>query len=92
LDFEPRALVRRRRTPSQVGLTIDQRRRNVAGAFALSKSGETAIRGKSILLIDDVITTGATVNACARVLKQGGAERVDVLALGRVVDPLEPRL
>jgi len=92
IGFEPRALVRRRRTPSQVGLTLDQRRRNVAGAFALSKRGEAGIRGRSVLLIDDVITTGATANACARALKQAGAERVDVLALGRVVDPLEPRL
>jgi len=92
IGFEPRALVRRRRTPSQVGLTLDQRRRNVAGAFVLSKRGEAGIRGRSVLLIDDVITTGATANACASALKQAGAERVDVLALGRVVDPLEPRL
>lgn len=92
IGFEPRALVRRRRTPSQVGLTLDQRRRNVAGAFALAKHSEAAIRGRAVLLIDDVITTGATANACARALKQAGAERVDVLALGRVVDPLEPRL
>ena len=92
IGFEPRALLRHKRTPSQVGLTLDQRRRNVAGAFALLRRGEAAIRGRSVLLIDDVITTGATAGACARALKQAGAERVDVLALGRVVDPLEPRL
>ena len=92
VPFEPSLLKRRKRTQSQVGLTIDQRRRNVAAAFAVSERKLTALDGRSVLLIDDVITTGATANACAKALKKAGAARVDLLALGRVVDPLTPRL
>lgn len=92
IPFEPDFLKRRKRTKSQVGLTVDQRRRNVAAAFAVNERNATAIRGRSVLLVDDVITTGATANACARALKQAGAAQVDLLALGRVVDPLAPRL
>jgi ComF family protein len=79
-------LKRVRRTASQVGLSADQRRRNVAGAFRIEKSGEAKIKGRN-LVVDDVITTGATVEACARVLKRAGAARVDILALARVVEP-----
>jgi predicted amidophosphoribosyltransferase len=77
-------LKRTRQTISQVGLTHDQRRRNVQGAFAVADGRNAAIDGRSILLIDDVITTGATVGACARALKKAGAARVDVLALAMV--------
>jgi ComF family protein len=80
-------LRRTRRTASQVGFSAAQRKRNVAGAFKISPSGAAVIPGKSVLLIDDVITTGATVEACARVLKRAGASRVDVLALARAVEP-----
>lgn len=76
-------LIRRRRTPSQGRKNAVARRRNVAGAFALRRPG--AVRGKRILLIDDVLTTGATVEECARVLKRAGAAGVDVLALARTV-------
>jgi ComF family protein len=78
-------LIRRRRTPSQGKRSAVARRRNVAGAFALRQPGE--IRGKRVVLIDDVFTTGATVEECARVLKRAGAARVDVLAVARVVRP-----
>ena len=81
------ALERTRRTLSQVGLSAAQRRRNVAGAFQVTLARRHAVRGKSVVLVDDVITTGATVEACARVLKRAGAARVDVLALARAVDP-----
>ena len=81
------ALKRVRRTTSQVGLSPDQRRRNVAGAFKVPNSQASAVKGKSIVLIDDVITTGATVEACARALRRAGALRVDVLALARAVEP-----
>ncbi len=76
-------LIRRRRTPSQGRQSAAARRRNVAGAFALRRPDE--VRGKRIILIDDVLTTGATVEECARVLKRAGAARVDVLALARTV-------
>lgn len=84
------ALQRKRRTASQVGLSAEQRKRNVRGAFAVPQKWRDEIAGKNIILVDDVITTGATANACARSLKQAGAKRVDALALARVVDPLAP--
>jgi ComF family protein len=80
------ALVKRKSTPPQVGLTQAQRQDNVAGAFAVTKAGRHRIDGAHVILIDDVITTGATVSACARVLKRAGAAHVDVLALGLVTD------
>jgi ComF family protein len=80
-------LKRVRRTASQVGLTADQRRRNVSGAFRVDKDKAPQVKGKKLLVVDDVITTGATAEACARVLKRAGAARVDVLALARVVEP-----
>jgi ComF family protein len=83
---DPLALARPKRTPSQVGLTDDQRRRNVAGAFAVAPDRAPAVDGRRVLVVDDVITTGATVAACARALKRAGAVRVDVLALALVTD------
>ena len=79
-------LLRTKPTPPQVGLTRDQRRENVAGAFALAEDRRTRVAGAKVVLVDDVITTGATANACARALKRGGAARVDVLALALVTD------
>ena len=79
----PDWLVRRRRTPSQGRLGAAARARNVRGAFAL-RTGRS-IRGKRIVLIDDVLTTGATVEECARVLRRGGAEFVGVLTLARAL-------
>jgi predicted amidophosphoribosyltransferase len=58
------------------------------GAFRISPSHKSAIAGRNVLLVDDVLTTGATVDACARVLKRAGAAKVFVLALARVVRPL----
>jgi ComF family protein len=80
-------LKRVRRTASQVGLTADQRRRNVAGAFRVGQSRAGRVKGNKLVVIDDVITTGATAEACARSLKRAGAARVDILALARVVEP-----
>jgi len=79
-------LARVKRTHSQVGLTAAQRRKNVAGAFRVT-AAKGALRGKRIVVVDDVITTGATAEACARVLKRAGASRVDILALARAVEP-----
>jgi ComF family protein len=70
----------------QVGLTRDQRRRNLAGAFLVPPGRRAGLEGRNVLLIDDVITTGATAEACARALKQAGAARVDVLALALVTN------
>jgi ComF family protein len=83
---DPLLLARTRSTRSQVGMTRDQRRRNVAGAFSVPSHRRTALRGRNVLLVDDVVTTGATVEACARILKRAGAERVDVLALALVTN------
>jgi ComF family protein len=81
----PDLLVRRRRTPSQGHLPREAREANVKGAFAVHPSRRAALEGRSVLLVDDVMTTGATVAECARVLMKGGAKAVDVLTLGRVV-------
>lgn len=78
-------LVRTRRTPSQAGLAGRARRRNVSGAFKVRGSRAAEIEGQRVLLVDDVLTTGATLAACTRALKQAGARQVDVLVLARVV-------
>ena len=83
------ALKRVKRRRSQAGLDAGQRRRNVAGAFRASPGSAKLIAGKSILLVDDVFTTGATMEACARVLKRAGAAQVDVVTLARVVRPVD---
>ncbi len=81
----PDALVRRRRTPSQGLLRRLGRFRNVAGAFAVHPGRQSRISGRRVLLVDDVLTTGATVEACARALRSAGAAAVDVVTLARVV-------
>ena len=77
----PDLLIRRRATVSLGGLGRLARRRTLRGAFAVS-GGD--VEGRNLLLIDDVLTSGATVGECARVLKRAGAARVDVLTLARV--------
>ena len=76
------ALTRIKSTPSQGGLDRAARRRNVGGAFAVRRPA--LVSGKRVLLIDDVFTTGATIEACTKVLRRAGAESVDVLVLARV--------
>jgi ComF family protein len=83
----PRAegrLERRRKTRTQVGLELHERKANVAGAFAYSGP---RLEGRRLALIDDVITTGATANECARVLKDHGARQVVAFAFARASDP-----
>ena len=83
LDIEPDffTLIRTRYTASQAGLSLEERRKNVKGAFEVR--GERDIKGRSVLLIDDVATTGNTINECARILKKAGCERVVGLTLAR---------
>jgi len=76
------ALVRTRHTPPQVGLSPKERRDNVKGAFAVTDPAR--VKDKSVLLIDDLYTTGSTVKECARVLRKAGASRVEVLTVARV--------
>lgn len=83
------ALVRTRATPSQGDMpSAAARRRNVRGAFHVLPARAERLRGKSVLLVDDVFTTGSTIEACARTLKRAGAARVLVLTLARVVRPV----
>jgi ComF family protein len=86
VPMEPMLLRRTRWTRSQVGMTRAERQRNIAGAFSVAPRLRARIEGRNVLLVDDVITTGATANACARVLKRAGAARVDVVALALVTN------
>jgi ComF family protein len=81
------ALLRTRKTIPMGKRHVDERAQEVAGAFAVRPSRRTALAGKRILLVDDVMTSGATVDTCARVLLTAGAEAVDVLVAARVPDP-----
>jgi ComF family protein len=80
-----RALERSRATPQQVGLSKTERATNVQGAFGVSKDGRAEIFGKRLIIVDDVLTSGATVDHCARALLRAGATNVDVLVFARVV-------
>jgi ComF family protein len=82
------ALQRTRRTAAQVGLGHEARRANVAEAFSVKPGARKSLQGKNIVLIDDVITTGATANACAEALLKAGAARVDVLAIALIAHGL----
>jgi len=86
-SYAPLALQRTRATPSQGEMpSAKARRRNVRGAFRADRA--QAVKDRKVLLIDDVLTTGATVDACARALKRAGAAKVTVLTLARVARPL----
>ncbi len=82
------ALLRTKRTARQVGLGATARQDNVRGAFTVPESGSAGLFGKSIVLVDDVYTTGATVSAATRALKRAGAGEVTVLTFARAVSGL----
>ena len=80
-------LKRVKRTRQQVGLTRPMRKKNLQGAFAVAKSRRAVVTDRHVVLVDDVLTTGATVEACAKVLRRAGAAKVSVLTVARVVMP-----
>jgi ComF family protein len=87
LPSVPDLLIRKRNNPSQGHLSPEGRWRNVRGVFAPHPGRTARLAGKRVLLVDDVLTSGATVEACAKVLRRGGATGVDVVTLARVVRP-----
>ena len=84
---ELRVLKRVKPTPALKGMSLRQRRKVVAGAFAVDESAE--LEGRTVVLVDDVLTTGSTANACARALKRAGAERVELVSWARVIKPMQ---
>ena len=88
VPVEAMALRRMRRTEAQVGLTQEARQENVAKAFGVHPRRRKFIAGKRIVLIDDVVTTGSTANACALALLAAGAAQVDLLAIALVAHGL----
>jgi ComF family protein len=81
------ALKRVKHTAQQVGLSRPQRAANVQGAFRVPAEGKVEVAGRRLVLVDDVLTSGATVEGCARALLRAGAANVDVLIFARVADP-----
>lgn len=83
-NFQPGVLLRIRSTRQQVGLGTKERHRNVLGAFRVPSDMQIHVQGRHVVLIDDVFTTGATLQACARALRRKGAAQVDCLTFARV--------
>ena len=81
----PDLLVRTRRTAPQTRLSGGERRRNVRGAFSVRRGREDIVAGRRVLLVDDVLTSGATASACARALRAARAASIDVVTLARAV-------
>lgn len=89
LDFAPELVRRKRHTRQQVGLSADERKRNVAGAFSVDPRAAGRWAGRPIVIVDDVLTTGATVSALSRALRRVGFDHIDVISFARVVPGLE---
>lgn len=87
LRIDPHLLRRVKRTPALKGMNLNQRRNVVAGAFAVHKSAE--LDGRTVVLVDDVLTTGSTANACAKALQKAGAKRVELVSWARVIKPMQ---
>lgn len=88
VPVDPHMLMRVRATPTQGGLSAGGRTRNMAGAFRVRAGRGDTVKGRRLVLIDDVHTTGATLEACARTLKRAGAADVRAITLARVVKPV----
>ncbi|MGI8943611.1 MAG: double zinc ribbon domain-containing protein [Qipengyuania sp.] len=85
------ALVRRKATPSLGGLGAKARRRALAGAIGLTEKGKSTVIGRDIVLLDDVLTSGATSDACVTVLRRGGAKSVRIACFARVLNEIDSR-
>lgn len=85
IECDERLLLRTRETPAQQSLNARARRRNLRQAFALASAA--SIKGSHIAVVDDVLTTGATAQAIAQLLRQAGARRIDVYCLARTAKP-----
>src|SRR5262249_29625046 len=82
------ALKRVKATVQQVGLARSERGANIQGAFRVPEQRKAAVAGRRLVVLDDVLTSGATVEGCARALLRAGARHVDVLVFARVADPV----
>ena len=87
LRADPHLLKRVKRTPALKGMSLRQRRKLVAGAFKVKP--EADLQGRTIVLVDDVLTTGSTANACAKALQTAGAARVELVSWARVIKPMQ---
>lgn len=87
LEANSLVLKRSKPTPALKGMTPQQRRKTVSGAFAIRDP--QAVAGKTVILIDDVLTTGSTAEACARALQRAGAKRVELITWARVLRPTQ---
>lgn len=86
-SYIPDLLIRNRATPTQGHLNYNERKKNVRAAFAVNEKMHEGVTGKTILLLDDVYTTGSTVKECTKTLLRSGAAAVHILAVARVVRP-----
>jgi ComF family protein len=87
IKTDPFILRRSKRTPALKGMSLLQRRKAVAGAFKVSD--KASVVGKTVVLVDDVLTTGSTAEACARTLMRAGASRVELVSWARVLRPAQ---
>ncbi len=85
LVYVPDMLLRTKRTPYLRGLSAKQRKTTVAGAFAINPKRSDMFKNADIILVDDIYTTGATTDACVRILKKAGAKRVRIFCWARVL-------
>ncbi|MDR0631747.1 MAG: ComF family protein [Holosporaceae bacterium] len=84
IPYEPRILQKEKPTPQQEGLSRNMRLKNINGSFGVDSRYFSTLFKKTVVLVDDVLTTGATINECSKILKKHGAEKVIVLTIARV--------